>query len=350
MRETLDSIRSPSPETIARMGNTGPAMSPSSRTASFEKRSVHRSGSLGGEDSSGSPRSQRSRSPKPETDGRLDRGFKFPVAGGSKQAPRIRTKLSDGDESLSSPVMQTPIVHIQAPSTDGPISAPVGYSPVEEEIKEFASEEKESDTPPLEDVKEDAKEDVAKQDADASVPTAADTVSKEDEAKPSEDALAEVELTEPASGAPAVAETAKSETVATEPAVKALSQDDVSPSSDGLDNSTVPKASTEETAVDKEATTVTSEGAVDEADAKTTTGESNGDDKAEAAAAEGDEGEGKADSNGKDVASDSKEVTSVDDATSDGSAKEAHLSDEAGKKTGAAKESTSEELADVDLK
>jgi hypothetical protein len=30
------------------------------------------------------------------------------------------------EQTLSSPLKQTPVVHIQAPSTDGPVSAPVG--------------------------------------------------------------------------------------------------------------------------------------------------------------------------------------------------------------------------------
>ncbi|CAK9785593.1 hypothetical protein CC85DRAFT_48313 [Cutaneotrichosporon oleaginosum] len=142
-------IRSPSPETIARMSNTGPAMSPSSRQGSFDTR-YQRAGSEGkeGESDSGVPiTQQRSRSPRPESDGRLDRSFKFPTSGsggGSKPTPQIRTKLSDGDASISSPVMQTPIVHIQAPSTDGPVSAPVGYTPMEDEIAEI----KENDSPP----------------------------------------------------------------------------------------------------------------------------------------------------------------------------------------------------------
>ncbi|EJT50662.1 cell wall chitin catabolism-related protein [Trichosporon asahii var. asahii CBS 2479] len=107
-----DTIRSPSPETVARMSNTGPAMSPSSRTQSFE----HRQMSLPTEpESSGSGRP---RSPiKPESDGRLDRGFKFPLS--------VNTE-DKTEQTLSSPLKQTPVVHIQAPSTDGPVSAPVG--------------------------------------------------------------------------------------------------------------------------------------------------------------------------------------------------------------------------------
>lgn len=116
-----DTIRSPSPETVARMSNTGPAMSPSSRTQSFE----HRQMSLptqGEDDSSGSGRP---RSPiKPESDGRLDRGFRFPLS------------VNAEEKEPSSPLKQTPVVHIQAPSTDGPVSAPVGFTPDDKTVEQ----------------------------------------------------------------------------------------------------------------------------------------------------------------------------------------------------------------------
>lgn len=204
VKENQESIRSPSPETIARMGHTGPAMSPSSQQGSFEHRnSLGRSGSLGSVDGSGSPR--RSRSPKPETDGRLDRGFRFPVAGsskGGKHAPHIDTQMSDGDaNTLSAPIMQTPIVHIQAPSTDGPISAPVGYTPVEEEIKEVGSaEEKEADAPPsYEAAAGDKADDEVDDKADGNVDDRAEEVAKSDQAH--EFAQADIEAEEVATPA-----------------------------------------------------------------------------------------------------------------------------------------------------
>lgn len=136
LRQEQETIRSPSPETIARMAESGPAMSPSSQAAeTFEKRPSYPPASDHVEETS--QPSQRARSPKPEADGRLDRSFKFPLNG---QKPTIRTQMSGSasgsgsDVALSSPQIQTPIVHIQAPSTDGPMSAPVGYTP-DDEVK-----------------------------------------------------------------------------------------------------------------------------------------------------------------------------------------------------------------------
>lgn len=125
-----DTIRSPSPETVARMSNTGPAMSPSSRTQPFE----HRQMSLPSEpelSGSGRPRSPI----KPETDGRLDRGFKFPLS-----------VNSEGKPEPSAP-KQTPVVHIQAPSTDGPVSAPVGFDDKQSEGPQDAAD---ADADPVE--------------------------------------------------------------------------------------------------------------------------------------------------------------------------------------------------------
>jgi len=155
-------VRSPSPETLARMSATGPAMSPSSRTQSFEHRRLSQpqlpSEVVADEEREAATSPARTRSPRPEADGRLDRKFRFPVAGsasGSGSPPngrgsgsngtRIQTNVSDGG---ASPAMQTPIVHIQAPSTDGPISAPVGYTPTEEteSVKE-EDEDNDDDTP-----------------------------------------------------------------------------------------------------------------------------------------------------------------------------------------------------------
>ncbi|BEI81812.1 hypothetical protein CcaverHIS002_0209720 [Cutaneotrichosporon cavernicola] len=234
-------VRSPSPETVARMSNTGPAMSPSSRQGSFAP-SVERSGSLGNErkTSTGGPvTQQRSRSPRPESDGRLDRGFKFPTSGsgsGSKPTPHIRTQLSDGDESIASPVMQTPIVHIQAPSTDGPISAPVGYTPMEEEIKEV----KEIDGPPAYDQPDAAGKDSTeareefKGDSDVQTAPAQETASPTSKpvTKSRKEAEADLAATnvgkaeEPVVGATAAAETAESDGPAGEVPIEKPSTND----------------------------------------------------------------------------------------------------------------------------
>lgn len=151
-------MRSPSPETLARMSKTGPAMSPSSRTGSFENRRLSQpqlpSEVVADEERAASP--VRSRSPRPEADGRLDRGFRFPVGspsgngvGAHGRVKEIRTNIKDSDLSPQpSPKIQTPIVHIQAPSTDGPMSAPVGYTPDEtESVKEEDEEDEETADP-----------------------------------------------------------------------------------------------------------------------------------------------------------------------------------------------------------
>lgn len=132
-----DTIRSPSPETVARMSNTGPAMSPSSRTQSFE----HRQTSLPTHGEAESSGSGRPRSPiKPESDGRLDRSFKFPLSVSNEDDGKSEQTLS------SSPLKQTPVVHIQAPSTDGPVSAPVGFTPEEETVEESQERAADADT------------------------------------------------------------------------------------------------------------------------------------------------------------------------------------------------------------
>lgn len=46
----------------------------------------------------------------------------------------------------SSPLKQTPVVHIQAPSTDGPVSAPVGFTPEEETVEESQERAADADT------------------------------------------------------------------------------------------------------------------------------------------------------------------------------------------------------------
>jgi hypothetical protein len=53
--------------------------------------------------------------------------------------------------------MSTPVVHIQAPSTDGPISAPVGYTPAEETepVKEEAEEDVVNETVTAPEIPED---------------------------------------------------------------------------------------------------------------------------------------------------------------------------------------------------
>lgn len=145
-------VRSPSPETIARMSQTGPAMSPSSRTESFENRRVAQDALA--ESESKNPLHVRPRSPRPQSDGRLDRSFKFPVAGSNKNG---QTDVSESDVPLKSPPMSTPVVHIQAPSTDGPISAPVGYTPAEETepVKEEAEEDVVNETVTAPEIPED---------------------------------------------------------------------------------------------------------------------------------------------------------------------------------------------------
>ncbi|WOO76975.1 Cell fusion protein cfr1 [Vanrija pseudolonga] len=144
-------IRSPSPETLARMSSAGPAMSPSSRTESFEHRRIPQLPVASGPaDAAGSARS---RSPKPEADGRLDRGFKFPVQSsqdgssgrGSRGSRSAKGGNNGSDPALPSPPMVPPVVHIQAPSTDGPVSAPVGFTP-DEPSDEPAVEESEEAT------------------------------------------------------------------------------------------------------------------------------------------------------------------------------------------------------------
>lgn len=117
-----NTIRSPSPETVARMSNTGPAMSPSSRTQSFEHRQTSLPTQDEAESSSGRPRSP----VKPESDGRLDRGFKFPLSVSGEAEGK-------SGQTLSSSSFKTPVVHVQAPSTDGPVSAPVGFTPDDHE-------------------------------------------------------------------------------------------------------------------------------------------------------------------------------------------------------------------------
>ncbi|KAL1413279.1 hypothetical protein Q8F55_001034 [Vanrija albida] len=156
-------IRSPSPETLARMSTAGPAMSPSSRTESFEHRRVPQLPVANRQGDGGA--GARSRSPKPEADGRLDRGFKFPVQS-SQDSPSGRgarggRNARDSEASLPSPPIVPPVVHIQAPSTDGPVSAPVGFTPEEATGKTEAVKESEGassapelpkDAPPAYDV------------------------------------------------------------------------------------------------------------------------------------------------------------------------------------------------------
>lgn len=343
VKEPLDSIRSPSPETIARMSNTGPAMSPSSRTASFERRSLPAVTSLGDEAElgPGSPISkQRSRSPKPETDGRLDRGFKFPVAGSSKShGPTIRTQLNDSEGSLRSPPVQTPIVHIQAPSTDGPISAPVGYTPVEEEIKESASEDKEGDTPPSEDA-----------------PAAPASVEADSSSKQEETAAAEAD------------------TGAVEPAPLASEDKDVQAASKDADSATLPTSDVqpEQAADDKTTTAAEQEDTVDDvteatgkislADEKETVSEEkDSDDKAKPVETEDAAGQDDTESKEKDDADDSETkadaptVTSAEDAAEASEAAkktsdEAQAGDSAKDASKDAESSKTEELAEVDLR
>ncbi|ADV24009.1 cell wall chitin catabolism-related protein, putative [Cryptococcus gattii WM276] len=117
IKDKEDVQRSPSPETIARMSMVpaSPTL-PSHAPGDF---SEQRRESLGAVDipSVKSPRREahepsRSRSPKPEADGKLDRGFKFPLSN-----PTSATSSS----SQSSPLSRSQI----SPSTTGDAQVPV---------------------------------------------------------------------------------------------------------------------------------------------------------------------------------------------------------------------------------
>ncbi|WVR00098.1 hypothetical protein IAU59_007240 [Kwoniella sp. CBS 9459] len=87
--------RSPSPETIARMSMTAgsrPSGSSLSRNGSMEGR---RSREMSLDVDTGRPRS-----PKPETDGRLDRGFKFPLSSSSSNSP-VQSPVKSSQRSAS---------------------------------------------------------------------------------------------------------------------------------------------------------------------------------------------------------------------------------------------------------
>ncbi|WVW86242.1 hypothetical protein I302_108284 [Kwoniella bestiolae CBS 10118] len=86
--------RSPSPETIARM----------SMHASTTRPSVSRNGSMEGRRSremSLDVDTGRPRSPKPEADGKLDRGFKFPLSSSASNSPAQSPTTSDTRRSSS---------------------------------------------------------------------------------------------------------------------------------------------------------------------------------------------------------------------------------------------------------
>ncbi|WVF72898.1 hypothetical protein IAT40_007716 [Kwoniella sp. CBS 6097] len=87
--------RSPSPETIARMSMTSgsrPSGASLSRNGSMEGR---RSREMSLDVDTGRPRS-----PKPETDGRLDRGFKFPLSSSSSNSP-VQSPVKGSQRSAS---------------------------------------------------------------------------------------------------------------------------------------------------------------------------------------------------------------------------------------------------------
>ncbi|OCF77396.1 hypothetical protein I204_01384 [Kwoniella mangroviensis CBS 8886] len=86
--------RSPSPETIARMSMHASSTRPSlSRNGSMEGR---RSREMSLDVDSGRPRS-----PKPEADGKLDRGFKFPLSSSASNSPAQSPTASDTHRSSS---------------------------------------------------------------------------------------------------------------------------------------------------------------------------------------------------------------------------------------------------------
>ncbi|OCF38029.1 hypothetical protein I316_00253 [Kwoniella heveanensis BCC8398] len=88
--------RSPSPETIARMSMTTgsrPSGSSLSRHGSMEGR---RSREMSLDVDTGRPRS-----PKPETDGRLDRGFKFPLSSSSSSNSPVQSPVKGSQRSTS---------------------------------------------------------------------------------------------------------------------------------------------------------------------------------------------------------------------------------------------------------
>lgn len=222
LRQEHETIRSPSPETIARMAESGPAMSPASQpTETFERRLSYPPVKEALE--SQSPTSARPRSPKPEADGRLDRGFKFPLKG---QKPTISTQVSGSEVALTSPPMQTPIVHIQAPSTDGPMSAPVGYTPDEETrvpIEEVSAAKENAEEVDVEAAEEEKAEKVAEAELAAKVEeTAAGGSAKESEVEaPAETA----KIADEAEGKTAVAEETPQSTVGPEATKESKEED-----------------------------------------------------------------------------------------------------------------------------